>query len=110
VQYLKPYYCSGKAKQRDMGVISCHVWYLPVLMLSWLTTMSCFLIIGLHQQHSTETCTCEYSYWHERKIARPSSHVTRIPGLALFLEVHFPVAYMYLHIGENLCGFYLFDN
>ena len=56
VQHLRPYYCGVKPKQRGKAVISCHVWYLPLLMFSWLTALTCFIIICLHQQHLLETC------------------------------------------------------
>ena len=66
VQHLRPYYCGVKPKQRGKAVISCHVWYLPLLMMSWLTALTCFINISLHQQHLLETR--EYSY---RVLASP---------------------------------------
>ena len=59
VQHLRPYYCGVKPKQQGKAVISCCVWYLPLLMLSWLTALSCFIIISLHQQQLLETCEKE---------------------------------------------------
>ena len=64
VQHLRPYYCGVKPKQRGKAVISCHVWYLPLLMFSWLTALTFFIIISLHQQHLLETC--EYNVVADR--------------------------------------------
>lgn len=56
VQHLTPFYCGVKPKQRGKAVISCDVWYLPLLVLSWMTVLTCFIIVCLHQKHFLETC------------------------------------------------------
>ena len=68
VQHLRPYHCNGKVKQRDRGVISCHVWYLPALMMSWLMAVLYFGVIGLHLLNRMESCTYEFMHCRAFKL------------------------------------------
>ena len=48
VRHLRPYYCSWKPKQTAKAVTSCDIWYLPVVMMSWFTTLSLFILLSLY--------------------------------------------------------------
>ena len=43
----KPYHGGWRTKQFGAAVISCHIWYLPLLMVSWLTMLFLFVLLGL---------------------------------------------------------------
>ena len=45
---LRHLYCSWKPRQRGNPFISCHVWFLPCLLATWLTVFLSILLLALY--------------------------------------------------------------
>lgn len=47
VQHLRQYYSVRGPKQKGHPVLSCSVWYFPVLLMGWLVMMSSVVIVAI---------------------------------------------------------------
>ena len=47
VQHLRQFYCTRKPKQKGAPMISCNVWYFPVILTVWLIVLSYIVLSAL---------------------------------------------------------------
>ena len=47
VQHLRQYYSMKKVKQKGHPVITCSVWYFPVLLMGWLVILTSSVLLAL---------------------------------------------------------------